>query len=59
MKHAIKLFSGIVYINIQDDNFFSYDLRWMKSFADASKREIKKKIVCRTTPAHLNEEKIY
>lgn len=58
IKHAIKLFPELVYINIQDDNFFSYDIQWMQPFADASKREIKKNIVCRTTPAHLNEEKI-
>ena len=58
MKHAIRLFPDLLYFNIQDDNFFSYDLEWMKSFAMESKREIKKNFVCRTTPAHLNEEKI-
>lgn len=58
MKHAVKFFPGIIYINIQDDNFFSYDVQWMESFADASEKDIKKKIVCRSTPAHLTEEKI-
>ncbi|MDD4900814.1 MAG: radical SAM protein [Patescibacteria group bacterium] len=59
MEHAIQLFPDIIYFNIQDDNFFSYDIHWMKSFADASEKKIKKMIVCRTTPAHLNEEKIF
>ena len=58
MKHAIKLFPKIVYINIQDDNFFSYDIKWMEAFTEAYKKEIKKNIACRTTPAHLDEEKI-
>lgn len=58
VKYAIKLFPDLAYINIQDDNFFSYDIKWMKSFADACQKEIKRNIVCRTTPIHLNEEKI-
>jgi anaerobic magnesium-protoporphyrin IX monomethyl ester cyclase len=29
MKYAIKNFPEIVYINFQDDNFFSYDINWM------------------------------
>lgn len=58
MRYAVKNFPDIVYINFQDDNFFSYDSQWLKTFAAASEKEIKKKIVCRTTPAHLNEEKI-
>lgn len=58
MKHAIKLFPKLLYINIEDDNFFSYDIKWMKAFAEASEREIKKKVICRTTPTHLNEEKV-
>jgi len=58
MRLAIKIFPDIVYINIQDDNFFSYDVDWMKDFAEKFKKEIKKNFVCRSTPAHLTEEKI-
>jgi radical SAM superfamily enzyme YgiQ (UPF0313 family) len=58
MRLATKIFPDIVYINIQDDNFFSYDIQWMKAFAETFKREVKKNFVCRSTPAHLTEEKI-
>jgi len=58
MKHAVKCFPELIYINIQDDNFFSYDVGWMTVFAEACETEIKKRFVCRTTPAHLSEEKI-
>lgn len=58
LKIAVKNFPDIIYINIQDDNFFSYDIQWMKEFGKRFKKEIKKRFVCRTTPAHLTEEKI-
>lgn len=58
LKIATRYFSQLVYVNIQDDNFFSYDILWMKDFVRMHKKEIKKKFVCRTTPAHLSEDKI-
>ncbi len=58
IKHGIELFPDLVYLNIHDDNFLSYDIAWMKAFAETAERDIKKKIICRSTPAHLSEEKI-
>ncbi|TRZ55634.1 radical SAM protein [archaeon] len=57
IRQAIKSYPEIFFINIQDDNFFSYDVQWMKDFAEAYEREIKKNFVCRTTPTHFDEEK--
>lgn len=54
----IKEFPEIYYINIQDDNFLSYDVQWLKEFSGKYQKEIKKGFICRTTPAHLNEEKL-
>jgi anaerobic magnesium-protoporphyrin IX monomethyl ester cyclase len=58
MQQAVKLFPELIYINIQDDNFFSYDIGWMTVFAEACETDIKNRFVCRTTPAHLTEDKI-
>jgi anaerobic magnesium-protoporphyrin IX monomethyl ester cyclase len=58
LKNAVTLFPDIFFINIQDDNFFSYDIEWMKEFSVQYKSEIKKNFFCRTTPVHLKEEKI-
>ena len=58
LKLAVRYFPDLVYLDIQDDNFFSYDLDWMKEFTDRFRKEIRKKFVCRTTPAHVSEEKI-
>jgi len=58
LKLAIKKFPDFVYINIQDDNFFTYDIDWMTDFANRYKKEIGKNFVCRTNPSLLNEEKI-
>ena len=55
---AIKLFPKTICINIQDDNFFTYDTVWMGEFAEKYKKLINKKFTCRTTPIHLNEKKI-
>ena len=58
MRQAVKLFPNISYINIQDDNFLTYDVKWLKRFAIVCRKEIKKQIVCRSTPIHLTKEKI-
>ena len=58
LKHVIEQFPKLEYISIQDDNFFSHNLEWMKDFSDNYKKEIKKNFISRTTPIHLTEEKI-
>ena len=59
IKTAVTLYPNIVYINIQDDNFFSYDVQWMRNFVHLYRKEkIGKRFVCRTTPKHVSEEKI-
>jgi len=58
LKLAIRLFPDIIYVNIQDDNFFSHDTLWIKKFAEIYKREIGKKFVCRASPSYFDEEKV-
>ncbi len=58
LKRIINVFPDLIFVNIQDDNFFSYDIDWINEFSKRFRDEIGKKFVCRTTPAHLNEEKL-
>jgi len=58
LKQAISLFPKIIYVNIEDNNFFSHDIEWMKKFSRLCNEEIKKKFICRTNPTDINEEKV-
>ncbi len=58
LRQAKDECSDIVFLDIQDDCFLSYDLEWLKEFARSYKKEIGWKFVCRSTPAHMNEEKV-
>lgn len=59
LELALHYFPDLIYINIQDDNFFTYSLQWMEEFAEMYKKRINKKFICRSTPAHLTKEKLY
>lgn len=58
LRSALKSYKGITSVNIQDDNFFSYDSAWMKDFARKYKRYVDLPFICRSTPLHLTDEKV-
>ena len=58
LEEAVKEFPDILYINILDDCFLSYDLEWLTKFSEGIKKRIKRDIICCTTPIHVNEAKI-
>lgn len=59
LKNAMASYPEILFINIQDDNFFSYDTEWMREYEKLCVREnVAKYFMCRTTPTHVNEEKV-
>ncbi|MBU0604870.1 MAG: B12-binding domain-containing radical SAM protein [Candidatus Omnitrophica bacterium] len=56
---AVAAYPDIIYISIQDENFFYSDIKWMQDFADQYKKAIGGKgFVCSTAPNNVNEEKL-
>jgi len=59
LKLAVRTYPDIVYISMQDDNFFCCDMEWLKDFASQFKKEkIGKRFICSAIPKYVNEEKL-
>lgn len=57
LRLSFQLYPELIQVNITDDNFLSYDAEWLRDFMEKYKREINKNFACRSTPAHLTDEK--
>lgn len=49
----------VLYINFEDDWFFSHDLEWMKKFSQEYKRHINLPFMVRVFPGVLDREKLF
>jgi len=50
-------YPNMVYVNIQDDNFFAHDIGWIKEFSEKYKKEIGLPIILRAIPIFFTEDK--
>jgi radical SAM superfamily enzyme YgiQ (UPF0313 family) len=48
----------VLYINIQDDCFFSHDLEWVKAFCEQYKKHINLPFLVRVIPSMMDREKL-
>ena len=57
LKIMKSKYPDTVYVNIQDDNFFSHDISWIKEFSEKYKKEIGIPICLRAIPIFFTEDK--
>ncbi len=57
LKIVKATYPDLVYINIQDDNFFGHDIAWLEEFRDKYKTEINLPLCARAVPIFFTEEK--
>jgi len=54
----VRNFGNILYVNFQDDCFMAHSMEWITKFTEQYLREVAIPFVVRTTPKHINREKL-